>query len=156
MFRDWDDVYLLLGPAAGGLIGLLFVVATLTGRLDSGKASRGASIYLSPTVFHFGVVMALSAVAMAPRVPGQAEAAIVLTAAVLGLGYAGRVVWRLRRGEAPEAPHWSDLWCYGVAPSLAYAALAGSAMTAWVRPALAPYGIALFLLVLLLVGIRNA
>jgi len=30
MFQHWDSYYLLLGSAAGALIGLLFVVATLS------------------------------------------------------------------------------------------------------------------------------
>jgi hypothetical protein len=39
MLRDWGDYFFLTGSAAGGLIGLLFVIVTL-GRL----AARGTSV----------------------------------------------------------------------------------------------------------------
>ena len=61
MFRDWENLYLLIGSAGGALIGLLFVVASLSSGLERSKALRGSSIYLTPIVFHLGVVLVVSA-----------------------------------------------------------------------------------------------
>ena len=66
MFQHWDSYYLLLGSAAGALIGLLFVVATLSAGREVSTVTRGTKTYLTPTVFHFAMVMAVSALATAP------------------------------------------------------------------------------------------
>ena len=76
MFEGWDNFYLMLGPAAVGLIGLLFVVVTLTAGFDRSKAIRGQALYLTPTALHFGMVMVISAIAMAPRLGPAATAAV--------------------------------------------------------------------------------
>jgi len=40
MFHDWENYYLLIGSAAGALIGLMFVVTTLTAGLDASRVSK--------------------------------------------------------------------------------------------------------------------
>ena len=57
-----------------------------------------------------------------------------------------------------ERPHWSDFWCYGVAPVVVCLALAlacGATATA-TGVGHAPYAVALTLLALLMLAIRNA
>ena len=44
MFRDWENYYLLIGSAARALIGLMFVVTTLTAGIDASRVSRGAKV----------------------------------------------------------------------------------------------------------------
>ena len=61
MFHDWENYYLLIGSAAGALIGLMFVVTTLTAGLDASRVSRGAKVYITSIVFHFTVVPIASA-----------------------------------------------------------------------------------------------
>ncbi len=46
MFSGWDNFYLLVGSAAGALIGLLFIVVTLTANMDARMRPRGAKVYL--------------------------------------------------------------------------------------------------------------
>jgi hypothetical protein len=156
MFEGWDSFYLLVGSASGALIGLLFVVVTLTTNLDRSTASRGTSLYMSPTVFHFAMIVVVSAVGVAPRVGAQAAGAVIGGCALLGLTYATVVGARLRLGRAPEPAHWSDFWCYGVAPAAIYLGLLASAASIWTAPDFAPDWIAVTLVVLLLTCIRNA
>ena len=66
MFEHWDSFFLMIGSAAGALIGLLFIVATLTAGFEREQSQRGARLYLTPTVFHFAVVMVVGAIALAP------------------------------------------------------------------------------------------
>jgi hypothetical protein len=59
--------------------------------------------------------------------------------------------------NAAEPPHWSDLWCYGVAPVGIYLGLTGVIAAAfWGRSSWAPYAMGGLLLSLLLLAIRNA
>lgn len=157
MFEGWDNFYLMLGPAAAGLIGLLFVVVTLTSGLDRSKSARGQALYLTPTVVQFAVVMTVSAVAMAPRLGVAATGIIVAASALVGMINAVRAslgIWALRRSE--DNPHWSDFWCYGVAPLVVYLGLCLATAGVFARAAWTPQTVAATLLVLLLVGIRNA
>src|SRR4051794_34804657 len=122
IFAGWEDFYLLIGSAAAALIGLLFVVVTLTTRMGRCDAERGARLYMSPIVFHLAAIFVLSAVAMAPGLPQPATAVFAGAAAFVGLGVGCLVSTALGRAGAPAA-HWSDLWFYGVAPAALYAML---------------------------------
>lgn len=156
MFQGWDSFFLLLGGAAGAMIGLLFVVASLPSGLERQNRMRGASLYMSPTVFHFAIVLVISGVALAPRLsPLEAGTALGLCAAA-GALHLGYVTWGIGSPNTPVPPHWSDLWCYGVAPVVLYLVLgAAAACTLAARP-WAPEAVGGILLVLLLVAVRNA
>ena len=157
MFQGWSNFYFMIGSAAAGLIGLLFVVVTLTSGIDRSKAMRGQALYMTPTALHFAVVLSISAAAMAPGLPAWATGAVIGLFALAGLANAIRA-W-LGIALAPvgaEAPHWSDLWMYAVTPAAVYVGLCLGAIGLGVRAAWAAYAVAALLLSLLLVGIRNA
>ena len=152
MFEGWDSFYLLIGGAAGALIGLLFVVATLTRGRDRDSALHGASIYMSPVVLHLALVLTLSALATAPALHLGTAAALIGIGAVIAALASARVVYHLTIGKSFTAPHWTDVWAYGVFPLAADLALAGSALAVWVSdPGVAARGVAASL-----VAIRNA
>jgi hypothetical protein len=158
MFERWDNFYLLIGGAAGSLIGLLFIVATLNrGRRDADSALRGASVFMTPIVQHLAVVLAISALAAAPDIPVETAALIVGAAALFDLISAGQVIWHLQIAKSLQATHWSDVWWYGIGAFLADLVLVGSAAAAWlVSPVCAARGIAVSLVLILLIAIRNA
>lgn len=153
MFHDWDSFYLLIGGAAGAMISLLFVVATLTSGVEQEGAARGVDIYTTPTVFHFGVVMVLSAVASVPALHERAVGAVAALCGLAGLAYAVVSTWRIRTGEAP---HWSDIHFYGCLPAALYALMLAAAAAVWLGDPLAAYLYGFGLLALILLSIRNA
>ena len=156
MFEHWDSYYILVGSASGALIGLLFVVATLQSGRDPEASARGASIYLTPTVFHFAVVLVISAMASAPGLPRWAVGAILGVCGLIGCGYGVFSAVGIRNFKSAEAPHWTDFWYYGVAPAVAYFGMMISAVAAWAQAPADALIIAGVLLALLLIGIRNA
>src|SRR5258707_15609601 len=111
MFAGWDSYYLLIGGAGGALIGLLFVVVTLTSGLERSLALRGSSVFMTPTLFHFGVVLLISAIALAPGLSAATVGTAIALSAVAGLTYATTCTVRIGRGGAPPAPPRSDVWC---------------------------------------------
>jgi hypothetical protein len=150
MLAGWDSFYLMLGGAAASLVGLLFVVATLTHSFE-----RGASIYLTPTVVHFSMVLSVAATAVAPRLPPAASLTVIGLAALAGLANSVRAAVRMRLwGEGP--PHWSDFWLYGFAPTALYLTLGGADVALDLRVPWSADVLAGVLLALLLLGIRNA
>lgn len=156
MFAGWENFYLMVGGAAGGLIGLLFVVATLTGGLGADKAERGARLYLTPTVSHFAVILGSAAITAAPHLPAWAAAALIAGGGLWGLGYSANVAHMLNRRDGPVDPHWTDFWCYGCFPGVIYLAELAAAAALFFRVSWAPYALAGALLSLLLLAIRNA
>lgn len=156
MFEGWDNFYLLVGGAAGSLIGLLFIVSTLMAGREREQALKGASVYMTPIVFHLAVVVTLGGLAMAPGVaPGPVGAIAGVTCAA-GLVYCAWVIVEIRKLELGEPPHWSDLWCYGVAPLVGYAGLGVAAVFVGTARPLAAQGLAAGVMILLLIAIRNA
>jgi hypothetical protein len=65
--ETWHEFYFMVGSSAGALIGLLFVVVTLAGNFERGRAESGARIYVTPTVVHFASVLFLSAISLVPE-----------------------------------------------------------------------------------------
>ncbi len=156
MFEGWENFYLMIGGAAGALIGLLFVVATLTGGLGADQAQVGAKIYLTPTVFHLAVILTGSAVSAVPHLTAHPAGALFAAAAVLGLLYSINVARMLRGPVHVEAPHWTDFWCYGVAPGVIYLAQAAAAAALAMSVPWAQNALAAAFVALLLIAIRNA
>jgi hypothetical protein len=156
MFRGWENFFLMVGPSAASLIGLLFVVVTLTAGRDRATALRGTALYLTPTVFHFGTVLAVSVVAMAPGLPAVGTAELIDAMAGLGLVYTALIGIRLFVADGTAKPHWSDVWMYGALPPLIYVGLALADSVEFEWPAYAPYAVATMLMILLFTGIRNA
>jgi hypothetical protein len=154
MPQGWESFYLLLGGAAGALIGLLFVVITLTADLNPAETSVGSKVYVSPTVFHFATVFVISAAALVPEGRRVFIGLAVAILALIGFGYSLLGLIRLARGR-PKPTHWSDWIYYGLFPAAAYAglAVAGSAFLSGhtFAPEMTAGGA-----VVLLVGIRDA
>jgi|SRR5579862_2211277 len=155
MFEGWDSFYLLIGGAAGALIGLLFIVVTLIRGGDVEMKLRTTGVYMTPTVAHLAMVLVLSALATAPSVSTTVDGAIFVVCALACLGFAARALMMFTI-RSVQATHWSDIWAYGVGPLIICIGLAASAATAWVSPARAAWGIAASLLALLALAIRNA
>ena len=155
MFHDWGDFFFLIGSAAASLIGLLFVVVTLNRGRERETALKGANTYMTPIVFHFGVVLVLSAAAVAPGLGRTGMGLAEAVCAAIALIYSLIILRRLLAWSKIAPPHWTDAWFYGVAPLAIYVGLAAAAVMVWIAPAWAPYGLALVLLAHLLLGIRN-
>jgi hypothetical protein len=155
VFQGWESFYGLIGSASASLTGLLFVVVTLTQARDRSQALRGASIYMTPTVLNFAVVLSTSAVATAPRLGTMTTALVLGLGVLVGLAHA---IWACIgiRGRVVGAAHWSDFWLYGAAPLTIYIALSASCVALWTGAHWAVRAIAVLLLALLLAGIRNA
>ena len=155
MFEHWDSFYLLIGGAAGGLIGLLFIVSTLRSqRSDTGATMRAVAAYMTPIVFHLATVLSVSALLAAPGLADRTVGGLLAIAAGLGLACAIRIILRL--AKVVEAAHWSDIWCYGVCPLVAYLVLAGGVVAVWLAPDWAARIVAIGLLAQLMIAIRNA
>jgi hypothetical protein len=156
MLRDWESFYLLTGSAAAALIGLLFIVATLTTEVDRSSAERGDKFFMTPIVFHLCVIVVLSAMALAPVLTAGVFGIASGLAALAGVVYGSYVFVGILNVRGDVAPHWTDKYYYGVGPTLAYVALAIVAVAFLRNREWAANGVATVAVALLLLGIRNA
>ena len=63
---EWANFYVVVGSAAGALIGLQFVVLTLIAQRPRRPQAEAGQAFSTPTVLHFCTVLLLSALAEAP------------------------------------------------------------------------------------------
>ena len=156
MFDGWGDFYFLTGSAAAGLIGLLFVVMTLTSNMERSTVLAGTSVYTSPVLLHFALVLVLSASALVPAFTSHGFALISGAIAVIGIATSVRVILGIRSRAMDQPPHWSDVWWYGVTPGVFHFLLLGVSAAIWVGEGRATLGVGVAALALLLVSIHNA
>ena len=154
--EGWENFHVIVGSAAGALIGLQFVVMTLIATLPitRGLAQVG-STFSTPTVIHFSVVLLLSAVI---STPWRSIAPVSVFWALVGLfGIASTILvaQRLRLPVAYQAV-FEDRLFHVLLPFGAYVMLVVAAYMAFSYPRPALFVVGAVELLLLFIGIHNA
>jgi hypothetical protein len=152
---EWDSFYIIVGPAAGALIGLQFVVMTLMADRPSPTVAEAGRSFATPTVVHFAICLLVAAMM---RVPWPAPILATWACGAVGIGgliYMCVLVMRMRRQNAYTMDNEDRLF-HVVLPFACYALLAASAVVALAHFELALFGVGLAALVLLFDGIHNA
>jgi hypothetical protein len=157
LLSSWQNFYMLMGTAAATLTGLMFVVTTLIAGIDAHLSTLNAAVsaYNTPTVVHFGTVLLLAGLLSAPW---QTFSSVSLLLGLLGLGmvvYSIIVMRRMQRVPNYQSTLEDWLW-YMAFPFLAHAALIAAAFVLPKNPSPALYIVGSAMMLLLLVGIRNA
>ncbi|HTT99053.1 MAG TPA: hypothetical protein VMF58_13450 [Rhizomicrobium sp.] len=151
----WDSFYVIIGSAAGALIGLQFVVMTLIAERPSPRVAEASAAFSTPTIVHFCVVLAAAALV---RMPWQTLTPLIWiggSIGALGILYALTTMWRMRR-QAAYKPDFEDWSFHGLLPLAAYAIFLLSAFFAAADLHDAMFATAGATLLLLFVGIHNA
>ena len=154
-FEEWESFYVIVGAAAGALIGLQFVVMTLIAERPPRRAAEAGRAFATPTIVHFSAALLLSALM---RVPWHSElptALILIAIGVAGLVYGSLVAHHLKKQTAYK-PDFEDWLCFGLVPILAYVLLAVSAIALVYHLRAGLLGIGGSTLLLLFIAIHNA
>jgi hypothetical protein len=152
----WHEFYALLGAAAGTLVGLLFVAATVGAGAFSTDRRAPVRIFLSATVVHFSSVLVLALILLAPIENWIVLGAMVLACGLLGVAYYG-LVWRdAKRDGLLAVVDLEDRVWYGMLPVAAYLSEAVSGYMLASGQAAGCAVLAVALAFLLVVGIHNA
>lgn len=152
----WENFYVIMGSAAGALIGLQFVVITLIANrpMVEGQGQAGGA-FATPTIVHFGAVLLLSGIMNAPW-HGVASAAVLWgLMSLAGIVYEV-IVFRRVRMQCVYTPEFEDWLFHVLLPLAAYATLAGSAYAIRSSIPKAMFGVGAAALLLLFIGIHNA
>lgn len=151
----WENFYVIVGSTAGGLTGLTFVVIALVkdARRVNPAALRG---YVTPTIVHFGGVLALAAFLSMPHqhlLPLSAGFAVGGVAGLIYTGFIAANIYRQRIDYMPVREDW--IWNV-ILPGLAYAALLVVAALIWCWRTPSLFAVATVSLTMLFVGVHNA
>jgi hypothetical protein len=155
LLAGWDNFYVILGSASAGLMGLTFVVIAL---LSDGQRRHPSGMrgYITPTIIHFGAVLALSALVSMPR---QSIFSLSLGFGAVGIGgliYTGVIVANMRQFAIDYVPVREDWLWHAIWPTMVYGAMFAMALLVWREPSQSIYGMAASLALLLFVGVHNA
>lgn len=155
LLAGWDNFYVITGGAAGGLTGLTFVVITLAA--DAHRVMPvGVKTFVSPTIVHFGVILALAAYLSMPRHTAFSLSLGIGVVGLAGLVYIATIAAAIHRmkGEYTAVP---EDWIWNVIlPALCFGVLLLMALLLSTRSAPCLYGVAAAIMLLMIVGIHNA
>jgi len=154
-FEEWESFYVIVGAAAGALIGLQFVVMTLLADKPQLASAEGGAAFATPNVVHFSAALLLSALMRVPWHGIGTAAEVWGLVGLAGVVYLVIVIRRMRRQQSYK-PDRED-WAYHVVlPLLAYALLLGSAFSATSHAEEALMSVAAATLLQLFIGVHNS
>jgi len=149
----WSNFFVMTGSSAAALTGLMFVVTSLI-RDREDVSGEGVGTFSTPTVVHFGCVLLLSAVLLAPWHALWHPAIGAGIIGLYGLGHAVRAIVLARRMNTyvPDVEDW--IW-FAMMPLAGYAAVLAGALVFY-RDAWGLFVVSAGILLLMFIGIRNS
>lgn len=121
-FAEWDSFYLIIGGAAGALIGLQFVVLTLISDRGRNPTPEAGQAFSTPTVLHCSVVLFLAAFIRVPWPSITPPSIIGAIIGVAGVVYVIRIVRNIRSQQIYR-PVFEDWLFHAILPLAAYLTL---------------------------------
>jgi hypothetical protein len=155
MLYGWDNFYIMAGTAGATLIGLLFVIITLSTHLSSSGIAHGARAFLTPTLVHFGSVLLQALVVLVPWPSAWPVGVILGLCGLVGLIYLIDVVFKRRKVQFVSL-HLLDWIPYAGIPALANLNLIAGAIGMIAEKPFAPYCLAGAITLFLFAGIYGA
>jgi len=152
---EWESFYIIVGPAAGALIGLQFVVLTLIAERPSMRIAEAGAAFITPMIVHYELVLLLAALLLAPWHSIAPIAIIWGLVGVVGLVYQFVVVRRMRRQDAYK-PGFEDWLFYVGLPISSYLLLILSPFAALAHEREAVFAVGAATLLMLFAGIHNS
>jgi len=147
---EWRDFYVMIGTASGAIVGAAFIVVTLVSNLE--KRTLGMQGFITPIAVHLGSVLIGSAILTVPTLTRVSLAILLGTGGVGGAVYTiitATRIWRMRLDT-------DDRIFYIILPVMAYATMGTAAFMALTQDEPTFETLAVALVSLLIIGMRNA
>ena len=152
---DWANFYVIMGSAAAALTGLTFVVIALAS--DAGRVNAvGLNTFITPTIVHFGTVLAMAAYMCVPHQTALRLAVGMGAVGIGGLAYTARITVNVHHNLGKYVAVWEDWLWNAILPCLSYGALCAAAVLVERHLEGALDGTGGASLMLLFIGIHNA
>jgi hypothetical protein len=152
---DWGNFYLIVGSAAGALIGLQFVVLTLIAERPILNIVEANAAFSTPTIMYFVTALLLSALLQAPWHSIVPVAILWGMIGFIGTVYVIIIARRLWKQNVYK-PVLEDWLFHFIFPLIMYVLLLAASIAAFSIKNIALFGVGISALLLLLIGIHNA
>jgi len=152
---EWESFYIIVGPSAGALIGLQFVVLTLIGERPTMRVAEAGAAFITPMIVHYEIVLLLSAMLLAPWHSITPISIVWGAVGVIGFLYQCVVLRRMRR-QAAYKLGFEDWLFYVVLPFGAYLLLVLSTFAAPAHEREAVFAVGAATALMLFAGIHNS
>lgn len=155
--RDWQNFYFMIGSAAATLMGLLFVALSVGAGRASADSILSVRAFVTPTYSYFFAVLIVAAIMLIPSETFYSLGCLLGLFGLGNIGYTllqfGRLLQHHQQKQPLDPDHW--FWFF-LFPMLSYLLVAGSALGI-LNDAL-PYfnGVAVGVIILLVISLRNA
>lgn len=154
-FAAWSNFYVIIGSSAAALTGLLFIVITLVVGDRTRSTSEGIATYTTPTIVHFCAALFVAAVLCAPWSAPLGPAIAVGAGGLFGSAYVAYIIYRQSRQTVYE-PDVDDWVFFSILPLIGHVTILVGALLLPAFTANALFVIGAAVLLLILLGIRNA
>ena len=156
LLAEWDNFYVITGSSAAGLTGLTFVVIALSAETKRANET-GLRAFVTPTIVHFGAVLALAAYLSMPHQTVLSLSLGLGAAGAAGILYVAVTAAAIGRVASVSYTPVREDWVWNVIlPWTAYGMLLLSAFLIWHKGEASMYGIAAVSVLLMFIGIHNA
>jgi hypothetical protein len=155
MLHDWTNFFSITGAAGAQLIGLMFVVVTLSTGLSTSQSEEAIRAFLTPTLVSFSGVLFQAIVVLAPWPSDLPIGLIFVLGGLAGLAYRIRAI-RLKGRLDFAALRGLDWIAYNGVPLLGDLSLLAGAGGFIAEEPFAPYAVACASALLLASGIYGA
>jgi hypothetical protein len=153
----WHDFFVLTGTAAATLIGLMFVAVTFGSSLVTRETAEGARAFLDPTYTHFAEVLLIACTGVAPSLPPSILGALLLIVGGWRLVGLRGVFIKYRAAHQKHGDIEASDWVTAIAlPLVCHVLLMVTGGGFLQHTPIAPTGLAVVMVALLLIGIQGA
>ncbi|MBA2676977.1 MAG: hypothetical protein H0U76_01050 [Ktedonobacteraceae bacterium] len=156
LLKYWESFYVIMGAAAGTLIGLTFVVISLVRDVQQQQGNDATiAAFSTPTVVHFCAVLLITAILSAPWPMLWLPGLLLGIAGLAGIGYVLIILRRTRRQSAYQ-PVLEDWVWHVIFPFVAYSALVVATIVLPSNPVTTLFIVGAATILLLFIGIHNS
>jgi hypothetical protein len=156
LLASWQNFYMIVGSAAGALVGLQFVAMSLVADRPLPGMAEAVAAFGTPTIVHLASVLLVAVVGSVPW-PGRAALGIAWTAIGFGgLGYTALIGRRLVRVRNVYHAVLEDWLTHVLLPATSYLLLALAQALFLSHESLGLFGAGGATVLLLFTSIHNA
>jgi hypothetical protein len=153
--HNWSNFYLLVGTAAGTLIGLQFVALTLFANHSHLTSAEANAAFSTPTIIHLSTVLIMSAAAQIPWQNSFGLTVSIFLLGCFGCIYVWLVIRRMRK-QTTYIPVFQDWIFHAIFPLLIYVLMILSSLVVYCDTKNFLINIGVSTLVLLVISIHNS
>jgi hypothetical protein len=155
--RDWQNFYFMIGSASATLMGLLFVALSVGAGRAAPDSIHSVRAFVTPSYSYFFAVLLVAAIMLIPSETFNSLGCLLGIFGLGNIGYALLQFWRMLQHHQQRQPLDPDHWFwFFLFPLVSYLLIVGSAIGVWndVLPYLNVVAVAVIML--LVVSLRNA